>query len=265
MNYKKRLNIGDKLGHLTIVQYLGVKDGYTTWKLKCDCGTEIERTEVYLLSAKPKVCGHGCMYMHDLTGKVFYNWTVIEPKKFESQPRTRWLCKCKCGNESYIDSHTLTKGLSKSCGCLGVQNKKKFRYPTNKTLTAMKSRCYNETNVRYKQYGGRGIKVCDEWLDVKNGFKNFYEWSLQNGWKEGLTIERIDINKGYCPENCKWIPLFEQASNTSRNRFITYNGKTLTLSQWARELGISVKNLSNRIYKGWSIEKAFNTPIKKIK
>ena len=147
MNIIQRYNSGETFGNLTIVECLGLLKGHTSYKLRCKCGNTIVRSETYLLSAEVFCCGHSCAYMHDITGMTFFNWTVVEPKKFDSAPRTRWLCKCKCGNESYIDYHTLKKGLSKSCGCLGILNKRKFRYPTNKTLTAMKSRCFNKKNT----------------------------------------------------------------------------------------------------------------------
>ena len=249
-----------KQGHLVFIK----KDEKSNlWKIKCDCGNIVFKSATVIKHFNQQTCSHSCPYIHDITGQVFYNWTVVSPKKFDTPPRTRWLCKCKCGNISYVDYHSLTKGLSKSCGCLGVINKKKFKYPTNKTLTAIKSRCYNKNNKRYTRYGERGIFVCDEWNCGSLGFKNFYKWSLSNGWKEGLTIERIDINKGYSPENCKWITLAEQALNTSRNHFITYKGETLTISQWAKKLNIKEKTLSGRFCNGWSIEKAIETPVKK--
>lgn len=123
----------------------------------------------------------------------------------------------------------------------------------------MKTRCLNKNNPKYKRYGARGIKICDEWLN----FKNFHEWAINNGFKDGLTIERIDNNGDYCPENCKWIPMAEQAKNKECNIMITYNGITDTLQGWTKRLGFKKNTLRARICDyGWSIEKALTTPIR---
>jgi hypothetical protein len=122
----------------------------------------------------------------------------------------------------------------------------------------MKERCNNPHNNRYCVYGGRGIKVCNEW----NSVKPFYEWSIQNGYKKGLTIDRKDCNKGYSPDNCRWVTLKFQQSNKRNNHNIFYNGITLTLSQWSTWFGINRKTLSDRIKHGWSIAKALSTPCK---
>lgn len=117
----------------------------------------------------------------------------------------------------------------------------------------MKSRCYNKTATRYERYGGRGIFVCDEW---KNNFMNFYNWACNNGYIEGLSIERIDINDGYYPQNCKWITKSEQSKNTCRTHLITYNHETKCVEDWCKELGLKsntilerAKNLNGDFYK----------------
>ena len=122
----------------------------------------------------------------------------------------------------------------------------------------MKGRCYNPNNNRYKYYGGRGITVCDEW---KNDFMAFYDWSITHGWKEGLTIDRIDVNGNYCPENCRWIPLSDQMGNRTNSRYLTFNGETKTLAQWSKISGISSDTISNRLNRGWSVEDALNKPL----
>lgn len=128
-----------------------------------------------------------------------------------------------------------------------------------KAHSAMKDRCKNPSNKKYAIYGGRGIKVCDEWLG-ENGFINFYNWSMKNGYADGLSIDRIDPNGNYEPSNCRWTDYKTQSNNTSRNRYITYNGKTQTMAQWADELGISYQTLNSRINTSkMSIEDAFRT------
>jgi hypothetical protein len=116
----------------------------------------------------------------------------------------------------------------------------------------MKKRCLLSTNQAYANYGGRGIIICDEWLD----FKKFYEWAMANGYLDHLTIERKDSNKGYTPDNCRWATQKEQNNNTQRNHFITHNGRTLTLTAWAESLGIRVGTLWQRLKNGWSVERA---------
>jgi hypothetical protein len=125
-----------------------------------------------------------------------------------------------------------------------------------RTWCNMKGRCYRKTAKRYDLYGGRGIKVCDEW---KNSFIAFYKWSIENGYQEDLTIDRIDVNGNYEPNNCRWISNFEQQSNRTDNRFIKYKGKTKTLSEWSRIYNLNLKTLQKRINKGWDLERAFNT------
>lgn len=122
----------------------------------------------------------------------------------------------------------------------------------------IKRRCRNETDARYHQYGGRGIKICVEWLE---SFDNFAEWALANGYEENLTLERIDVNGDYCPENCKWITLQEQAFNKQDTKWVDYNGEHIQLMLLCERLGVSYDTIHDRIYKrGWSVEKALSTP-----
>ena len=120
----------------------------------------------------------------------------------------------------------------------------------------MKRRCNNPKNKRYKVYGGRGIKVCAEWED---SFENFCEWALNSGYSDDLTIDRIDNDKGYSPDNCRWATAAEQNRNYSRNHMITYNGKTQCLADWADEYGIGRSTIIQRIKRGWPLEKLFDT------
>lgn len=117
----------------------------------------------------------------------------------------------------------------------------------------MIQRCENPKSKAAKNYCLKGIKVCSEWMN----FSNFFEWSIKNGYKDGLTLDRIDSSKNYCPDNCRWVDRFVQNSNTSRNVYYTYNGKTMTASQWARELGITRNALLYRI-RNYGYEKALS-------
>lgn len=266
---KKRLNIGDKVGNLTVIEYVGVIDSNTCWKFKCDCGNEVVKSETIVLCGHIQHCNYSCPYLHDISGQTFGLWTVIEPKKFDKPPRTRWLCKCKCGNERYVSYHDLTKGNSKSCGCVVKEKRIKSctkhnlsHHPLSYILAQMKQRCYNPNNNRYINYGARGIKVCDEWL-LKNGLglKNFFEWSINNGYKEGLTIDRIDVNKDYEPSNCRWITNKNQQYNKTVTIYLTYNNETHNIKEWSDILGLPTSLIVSRLKRKWDVEKIFNTPL----
>lgn len=140
----------------------------------------------------------------------------------------------------------------------------------NGVYHGMLRRCYNSNQKSYKRYGGRGITVCKEWLDPElifegtkhstKGWLSFQNWALSNGYKEGLTIDRINNNKGYSPENCRWVDKKVQSNNRSYCRLITYKEKTQNLKQWCEELGLNYKNMHKRIFQEkWSIERAFET------
>ena len=127
--------------------------------------------------------------------------------------------------------------------------------------SGMKSRCYNKKDSHYPRWGGRGIRICSEWL---LDFDNFRQWSLHNGYADNLTIDRINNDGNYCPTNCRWVTIAEQNNNQRTNRLITYNGKTQNLKQWSEELHINYGTLLSRLDESkWSIEKAFTTPVKR--
>lgn len=156
--------------------------------------------------------------------------------------RKYYKCKCDCGNIKYIRSDMLKSGHTKSCGCL---NKKHGKRHTKlyKVYHSIKDRCYNNNDKNYPNYGKRGILMCDEWL---SDFMNFYNWAMKNGYKEGLTIDRIDNDKGYSPYNCRWVDRKIQANNRRSNTYLTCNGKTQTITQWADELHINRATISMR-------------------
>ena len=125
----------------------------------------------------------------------------------------------------------------------------------------MMARCYKPDNNRYNIYGARGITVCDEW---KNDRTAFYKWAFENGYKENLSIDRIDVNKGYSPDNCRWATVKSQANNRTTNRFITINGETHTMAEWGDIKGISPGTIWNRLHNlGWSEEDAVNKPLRR--
>lgn len=205
----------------------------------------------------------------DLTGQQFGRLTAMSRAEDSKGGKTRWLCKCQCGNECVVHASSLRSGNTKSCGCL--RNEKSHERATTHGMSksplfgvwwAMISRCENENNASYKNYGGRGISVCDEWHDSST----FFEWALDNGYKRGLSIERVDVNKGYEPNNCKWITKEEQARNKTNNLMIEIGETTKCLAQWCEEYGIEYSTAYQRIKKlGWESEKALTTPVKNQK
>jgi hypothetical protein len=192
------------------------------------------------------------MKLIDLTGMRFGRLVVINFSKRDGKS-SYWNCICDCGNEHIVRSDVLRKGISKSCGCLQIELLRK-RITThglkkkNKRLyeiwQGMKRRCAYKKTINYDRYGGRGITVCNEW---KNDFHAFYSWALSHGYKENLTIDRIDNNGNYCPENCHWTTMFYQNRNKSNNHILTFNGVTKVLSDWALETGVSRRTLTRRL------------------
>lgn len=167
-----------------------------------------------------------------------------------------WLCKCDCGNTIVTVGYCLRSGDTKSCGCLLNENRGKSSKTHGMTKTrlyhvwlSMKERCYTSTCNTYKNYGGRGIKICDEWLG-ENGFVNFKEWSLANGYAEDLSIDRIDVNGNYEPSNCRWATRIQQANNKRNNVYITIDGEVHTLTEWCKILNVSRSTVTKRKGKG---------------
>lgn len=177
---------------------------------------------------------------------------------------TAWRCKCDCGNEVVKLGRVLERGWALSCGCSKSQD-----YPSRERLysvwISIKQRCNNPNDSSYSNYGGRGIKVCDEWL---NSYLSFREWAYKNGYSpedsfHNSTVDRIDVNDNYCPENCRIIPRKYQNDNMQRTHWITYDGQTHTLKEWCAITGLKWSTLRSRIYDlHWSVEKALNTPAK---
>jgi len=205
----------------------------------------------------------------NLTGQRFSRLIVIERVKNHIQPNgsqyVQWLCKCDCGNEVIVLAGHLVSGHTKSCGCLHKEKLTKHGKSRTKIYQVyrdMKARCYNPNCKPYKNYGGRGIKICNEW---KNNFKIFYDWAINNGYQDNLTIDRIDVNGNYEPSNCRWVNKYIQSRNRRTNRYITYNNETHCITDWAEIYGIRKDIIKYRLEHNWSIEKTLTTPVAKKK
>lgn len=203
----------------------------------------------------------------DLTNKKIGDLTVVCVNHSDVRKGCYWTCKCSCGNEVSVKSNYLATNRTLRCKeCANKRVSQRFKTHgmsktrLNKIYCHMKERCCNPNNKDYKHYGGRGITICQEWIDNP---KKFYDWSLSNGYDASLTIERIDVNGNYEPSNCRWATRKEQANNTRRNSLYTINGETHTLSQWAEIAGKNVSTICRRIKCGWEIEEAVFGELKK--
>lgn len=200
------------------------------------------------------------MSKRDITGQRFGKLTCVRKHSKDNDCRWLWLFKCDCGGEvirsSLSVTRTVNKGSSPSCGCEhplkthGLSNAYPKLYDVWK---AMRQRCRNPGNKDFKNYGGRGISICAEWDD----FAKFHRWAVGSGYCEGVTIERVDVNGNYCPDNCTWIPNERQALNTRRIRTFEYKGEHLTARQLAEIAGVGVLTMKARLtHYGWDVERA---------
>lgn len=185
-------------------------------------------------------------YPMDLTGTRFGRLTVLEKVGVQGQGKrgsqSLWRCLCDCGNEKIVIRNSLVCGNTRSCGCLDQENKKTMHLKHGMAKTriwkiwiGMRSRCEHEKDKSYPYYGGRGISVCEEWSE----FEQFLEWAIQSGYDDTMTIERIDTNGDYCPENCRWATRKEQTRNRRITKKVMYNGKEIPLGEVAEIEGIT--------------------------
>ena len=208
----------------------------------------------------------------DLTGSVFGRWTVQYLAPIRKDRRTTWHCLCACGKEHDVVERDLLSGKSLSCGCYAIERMNQAHTTHGDTngeykrlLTIwrnMIARCSNEHASSYQDYGGRGISVCDEWQD----YPTFKEWALAHGYENDLTIERVDVNGNYGPDNCKWIPRAEQARNKRNTvRIHTDDGLT-TMRELCETADIPVATYEARVKKlHWSHERAITEPVHNVK
>ena len=245
----------------------------TTWICQCIKNPLCQITKLgsALRKVKETTC-HGCQGCHemDLVGRQFGRWTVLgkEDDYIDKSGRIYhvWKCQCSCANHTVknVLAKNLLRGTSQSCGCLSIEFCKENFSTHHESETRlygiwcnMRKRCNNPNDSAYPRYGGRGITVCDEW----NEYENFRDWANTNGYDNTLTIDRINNDEGYNPNNCRWVDYKTQANNTRNNVNITIDSETHTISQWSDITGVPAYEIAFRIRHGWDEIDAVMTPL----
>lgn len=268
---------GQRFGKLTVLNRAEDKvlpSGYKTvmWNCICDCGNTsvVSGKNLNHKYTPTRSCGCGMHQIrNNLVGQKFGRLMVVEKVKgkmlksgYEQQT---YRCVCDCGNETILPYSALMTGNTTSCGCYAKELSGKIHRTHGKSHTKlydvwkeMRYRCSKPTDISYKYYGLKGIKVCDEW---DNDYQSFYDWAVNNGYKEGLEIDRIDTYGDYCPTNCRWTNRKEQMNNTTFNKSITINNITLTISEWSSLFNISYDLFWDRLKAGWDAVSALTAPV----
>lgn len=208
---------------------------------------------------------------NNILGERYGRLVVIKQAGKDKHGGYLWLCKCDCGNERVILANSLLCGKTQSCGCYSREVVGKCNITHGKSGTrlyrlwrSMITRCECTVSKCYKNYGGRGIKVCDEW---RNDYQAFHDWALETGYDENApkgqyTIDRIDVNGNYEPSNCRWATKTEQANNKRNNHFLELNGERHTVKEWSEITGIKAGSILSRIHLGWDTRRILQEPLK---
>ncbi len=212
----------------------------------------------------------------DIKNQRFNRLVALEIVGKNNDRANVWRCICDCGNETNTSASRLRSGHTKSCGCLrkekAVLAQKQNCYihgfrrtPFYKSWSSMKERCNNRNSIAFTNYGGRGIRVCERWLSFENFMQDMYEsyqLHVQVFGLKNTTLERVDVNKNYNKQNCRWATNEEQSRNRRNNVLLTFNKKTQCMAAWADEVNIGASVIYKRLKRGWSVEKALTTPVK---
>ena len=193
----------------------------------------------------------------DLTGMRFGQLTVLRRSEIRYFSNIMWECECDCGEKLLLASAILRRGQKSCIKCCHKRESAPYRVSEThiyKIWQSIKSRCFRKSDRAYRYYGGRGIVMCDEW---KNDFFAFQDWIVGHGYKDDLTIDRIDNNGNYCPGNCRFVTMKEQSRNKRNNIFVEHDGEVKILSDWAKELGMSKQAMFNRFRSGWNMDRLF--------
>ena len=191
----------------------------------------------------------------NLKNKKFGKWTVLSYIGAKKK-NTYWLCRCECGREREVCVAHLNSGMSLSCGCFtGVS-----KHPAYGIWRGIKTRCYNKSSPNFRNYGAKGIKMCSEW---RYNSKSFIDWADRNGYRKGLSIERISSTDNYNPENCKWIPRAEQQWNKRDTKYVSWEGSKVRLAALAVRYGFQYQTVIKRIQSGWTLAESLLTARKR--
>lgn len=262
---------GQVFGRLTVVEFVEIKNHSAYWKCQCECGDFSITRSSGLLNGHTQSCGCQNRKPANLSGKQFGRLTAID-MDHSKQRRVYWNCRCQCGVIVSVSADKLTSGETKSCGCYNRDilaiNKATHgltrvgqHHPLYTVWCQMRARCQDPDNPAYHRYGGRGITVCERW-------ERFDLFLSDMGDKPapGLTIDRMDNDGPYSPDNCRWATRTEQARNRRSTVLVEFDGQSLTLSEWSKQLGIDRALLHARIHQlGWPIRKALTTPTRRCR
>lgn len=228
-NLKKGLIVGGMCQ-----EWLDDPESFITWSLKSGYRLGLK---LYRVDSKAEFCPSNCVWndsqsFQNLTGMVFGKLTVVCRSGKNNSDSWLWECLCECGGTALTTSSKLKSGHTRSCGCI-LANYKDGRSssPVHKAYMGMHTRCDKENYHQYEAYGGRGITICDEW---RSDFWAFHHWALTNGWEEGLTLDRVDVDGNYEPSNCRWATVAEQNDNRRNTLYLEYEGKRVTASKFSR-------------------------------